>query len=84
MREAITSEFSRRRHEIPVPAELRWSASKPEFVVATQWLNLLARFTPDLLTVDAELTLAAKMFATPENRRQAVKIIESLADDLGL
>jgi hypothetical protein len=67
-----------------VPAELRWSATRPEFVVATQWLSLLARFTPDLLTVDAELTLAAKMFATPENRRQAVRIIESLADDLGL
>ena len=83
-REAITSEFSRRRHEIPVPAELRWDASKPEFAVVTQWLSLLARFTPEQLVVDAELTLAAKMFATAENKKTAVRIIESLADDLGL
>jgi hypothetical protein len=63
---------------------LRWSASKPEFSVVTQWLSLLARFTPELLVVDAEMTLAAKVFATAENRKTAVRIIESLADDLGL
>jgi hypothetical protein len=67
-----------------VPAELRWSASKPEFAVVTQWLSLLARFTPEQLVVDAEMTLAAKVFATAENRKTAVRIIESLADDLGL
>jgi hypothetical protein len=65
-------------------AELRWSASKPEFVVVTQWLSLLARFTPEQLVVDAEMTLAARMFATAENKKTAVRFIESLADDLGL
>jgi hypothetical protein len=83
-REAITSEFSRRRHEIPMAAELRWSASKPEFVVVTQWLSLLARFTSEQLVVDAEMTFAARVFATAENKKTAVRFIESLADDLGL
>jgi hypothetical protein len=36
------------------------------------------------MVVDAELSLAAKMFATAENRRQAVEFIESVADHLNL
>jgi hypothetical protein len=41
-------------------------------------------FTEEDLVVDAELSLAAKMLATPENRRYAVRYIETLANDLGL
>ena len=67
-----------------MPAELRWSAAKPEFSVVTQWISILGRFTDEQLVVDAEMTFAAKMFATPENKKTAVKFIESLADDLGL
>jgi hypothetical protein len=67
-----------------VAAELRWSPSKPEFSVVTQWLSLMARFTPEQLVVDAEMTLAAKMLATAENKKTAVRFIETLADDLGL
>ncbi|MGP0062213.1 MAG: hypothetical protein ACLQGP_01255 [Isosphaeraceae bacterium] len=84
MREAISSEFSRRRHEIPVPAELHWHQEKPQFVIRSKWLSFIVHFTPEDLVVDAELTLAAKMFATQTHREKAVKIIESVADHLGL
>ena len=33
------------------------------------------------MVVNAELSLAAKMFATDENRRHAVRFIESVAND---
>jgi hypothetical protein len=36
------------------------------------------------MIVDAELSLAAKMLATKENRRTAVKFMDSIADDLNL
>ncbi len=41
-------------------------------------------FSHEQLVVDAELTLAAKMLATKENRATAVQFIESIANDLGL
>ena len=83
-REAINTEFLRRRHEIPVPAELHWDQEQPQFTIRSKWLSFIVHFSHELLVVDAELTLAAKMLATPENRRSAVKFIESIANDLGL
>ena len=41
-------------------------------------------FTHERMVVNAELSLAAKMFATEENRRHAVRFIESVANDLNL
>ena len=84
MREAISSEFSRRRHEIPVPAELLWHQEKSQFMIRSEWLSFIVHFTQEDLVVDAELSLAAKMFATRRHREDAVKIIESVADNLGL
>jgi hypothetical protein len=84
MRAAISSEFSRRRHEIPIPAELHWHHERPQFMIRSEWLSFIVHFTPEDLVVDAELTLAAKMFATRKHREEAVKIIESVADALGL
>jgi hypothetical protein len=83
-REAISTEFSRRRHEIPIAAELHWHAEKPEFTIRSKLLSFIVSFTPDLLVVDAELSLAAKVLATKENRETAVKFIDSIANDLGL
>ena len=68
------SEFSRRRHEIPVPTELHWHADKPQFTIRSNWLSFIVGFTPDRLVVDAELSLAAKMLATDENRKHAVAV----------
>jgi hypothetical protein len=74
----------RRRHEIPVPAELHWHKEKPQFTIRSKLLSFVVHFTHDLIVVDAELTLAAKVLATKENRATAVKFIDSLANDLGL
>ena len=84
IREEISSLFSRRRAEIPVPAELSWHHSRPEFTIASKWLSFVGRFTAEMLIVEAELTWAAKMMATDEHRRAAVQFIDSLANDLNL
>ncbi len=82
-KKAIESEFLRRRHEIPIPTELTWHRVDPEFTIKSPWMNFIVRLE-DSLVVDAELSFAARMFATDANRQQAVKFIESIADDLGL
>jgi hypothetical protein len=47
-------------------------------------LSFVVHFTHELLVVDAELSLAAKLLATKENRETAVRFIESIVNDLGL
>ena len=47
-------------------------------------MSFIVRFTPEALVVDAELSLAGKVLATKENRASAVKIIETIAEELGL
>jgi hypothetical protein len=64
--------------------ELHWHAEKPQFTIRSKLLSLVVHFTEELLVVDAELTLAAKVLATRENREIAVKFIDSIANDLGL
>ena len=80
----IRSEFHRRRHEIPVPSELHDHPTKPEMTIKTKWLSFIVQFHKETLTVDAELSLAAKMLATAENRQVAVQFIDSIANDLNL
>src|SRR5208283_3795918 len=38
-RAAIANEYSRRRHEIPVPTELQWHPDRPQFTIRAQWLS---------------------------------------------
>lgn len=83
-REAITTEFSRRRREIPVPAELRWDAEGRRCTIDAKWLSFIVSFSREEMVVDAELSLAARMFATDSNRSEAVQFIRSLADELDL
>ena len=73
-----------RRHEIPVPTEFHWHVDQPQFTIRASLMSFVVRFTHEVLVVDAELSLAAKMLATKEHRASAVKIIETIADDLGL
>jgi hypothetical protein len=82
--DAIRSEFQKRRHEIPVSAELLDHPTKPEMTIKTKWLSFIVQFHKETLTVDAELSLAAKMLATNENRQVAVSFIDSIANDLNL
>jgi hypothetical protein len=80
----IHSEFRRRRDQIPMPTELSWHAAKPELTIRAKWISFIVNFTHDRMVVNAELSMAAKMFATDENRRHAVRFIESVANDLNL
>jgi hypothetical protein len=84
VRREIDEEYARRRHQIPLPTELRWHQSKPEFVISSRLLSFIGRYTTERLVVDAELTLAAKMLATDEHRRTAVRLLDDIADSLGL
>jgi hypothetical protein len=83
-RAAIHAEFRRRKHQIPIPTELSWDVAKPELTIRAKWISFVVHFTQERLVVDAELSLAAKMFATDENRKHAVRFIESVANDLNL
>src|SRR4051794_21033091 len=83
-RRAIDSAYTLRRHEIPMETELHWHPSQPRFTIRSKLLSFVVHFTADDLVVDAELTLAAKMFATDAHRKQAVTFIESIAKELNL
>lgn len=67
-----------------MPTELHWHAEKPQFTIRSKWLSFVVHFTQDHLVVDAELSLAAKVMATKENRETAVQFIDSIANDLNL
>ena len=58
--------------------------AKPEMTIKTKWLSFVVQFSKETLRVDAELSLAAKMLATHENRQVAVQFIDSIANDLNL
>ena len=64
--------------------ELHWHPAHPAFTLKSRWLSFHGRFTPDRLVVDAELTFAARMMATPSHRKDAVRILDSIADELDL
>lgn len=84
-RRAIDSAYERRRHEIPIPTELHWHATHPQFTIRSTLLSFIVNFTSDeRLIVDAELSLVARMMASDAHRKQAVQFIESIACDLGL
>ena len=67
-----------------MPTELLWHPVKPEFTIRAPLLSFVVHFTPDALQVVAELSLAAKAFATQQHRRDAIHFIDSIAADLGL
>jgi hypothetical protein len=84
-RRAIEGEYQKRRHEIPIPTEMRWHATHPQFTIRSNLMSFIVNFTHDKrLVVDAELSLAARLLASDANRKQAVQFIESIAIDLGL
>ncbi|RUL83942.1 hypothetical protein [Tautonia sociabilis] len=67
-----------------MPTELHWHPNQTQFTIRAPLLSLIVRFTPELLRVDAELSWAAKMMATQGHRQNAVRLIDSIAADLGL
>jgi hypothetical protein len=84
-RRAIDSEYQRRRHEIPIPTQMKWHQSHSQFTISSPLLSFIVNFTPDeRMVVDAEMSFAGRMLASDANRKQAVAFIESIAVDLGL
>jgi hypothetical protein len=82
--EALRLEYHRRKHEIPVPTELHDHPTRPEMTIKSKWLSFIVQFNKETMRVDAELSLAAKMMATTENRQVAVQFIDRIANDLNL
>src|SRR5262249_5718526 len=81
---AITDEFQRRQHLIPGGADLEWSDTAPELTIRSRWISFLVEFHDKSMIVTAELSLAAKLLATDENRRRAVEFVDDLMDELNL
>ena len=84
VRQDFEAEFHRRRSEIPIPVEFSWDKSRSSITLGSKWVGFLIHFVHDKMVVDADLSFAARLLATESNRRQVVKLIRSVADDLRL
>jgi hypothetical protein len=84
LRDAINAVAARRRHELPIPAEFVWHATDPVLTVRSKLLSFIVSFAPERFTVDAKMSIAAKMLATESNRKQAVHFFDSIAEELDL
>ncbi len=73
-----------RRVSMCKDAKLSCRGNRRQFTIRAQWLSFVVGFIYDVLEVDAELSLAAKTFATQTHRQNAVRFIDSIATDLGL
>jgi hypothetical protein len=84
MRAMIDREVERRRAELPVPAQIGWHASEPTLEMRSEWISLFVSFAGEQMAIDAEMSMAARLMATPANRRRAVDMIDGIAKELGL
>jgi hypothetical protein len=82
IRRATSDEFSRRHHQLSVPAELHWDWENSQFTLRANGLVFTMHLTGADLVVDAELVPAATLLATQRHREEAAKIVESTANDL--
>ena len=76
-REAITREYSRRRHEIPVATELQWHPEKPQFTIRSQWLSFVVHFAHEELVVDAR-AFPCREGARDQEHRQTRRAVHRL------
>ncbi len=65
-------------------SELTWHDSLPELTIHSKWIKFIVNFHKQDMVVLAELSWAAKMFATDANRRTAAQFIENIVTDLDL
>jgi hypothetical protein len=84
LRDAIDLIVARRRHELPLRAEFEWHATDPVLTIRSSLLSFIVSFAPERLTVDARMSLAARVLATAANRKQAVSFFETIAAELDL
>ncbi|MDR3638821.1 MAG: hypothetical protein P4L84_33750 [Isosphaeraceae bacterium] len=84
LRDAINREAAERCRHIHFPTEHGWEEKEAVFTIRSSLATFFATFSADKLVVSAELSLAARLFATEHNRKHAVEIIASIADQLDL
>jgi hypothetical protein len=84
VRDAIDALVTRRRHELPVPAEFEWHATDPVLTIRSSLLSFIVSFAAERFTVDAQMSLAARLFATDAYKKQAAQFFETIARELDL
>jgi hypothetical protein len=84
LRDELSREAYERCRASGIPAQFGWHEEGSVFSVQTPLASFHAWFTSETVRVWAELSLAARLFATESNRRRAVATIEAIADRLGL
>lgn len=81
----LRSEYHKRRNGLGVASKLIDHPSDPHrLTIQSRWASLDFRFHDQMMTVDARLSLAARLMATEHNRRRLVRFIDDLADELEL
>jgi len=83
-RQAINAEYQRRRHEAPIPTEIHWHPSLPEFILKARGLTIIGRFTEEKFIVAAQLSLPLRLIANDGHRHQARLLIHEIAEGLDL
>jgi|GEM_PF-1306358 len=81
----LRSEYHKRRNGLGVASELIDHPGDPHrLTIKSRWASLDVRFHNQMMIVDAQLSLAARLLATDHNRRRVVRFIDDLADELDL
>lgn len=83
-RAAIVREATERCRQLPLATESGWDETGTVFTVKSALATFYATFSPQQLVVSAELSLAARLLATEHNRKHAVALMASVADELDL
>jgi hypothetical protein len=83
-RQEIDQVLARVRGELPGRPEFFWDAERPVLTIRSTLVSLIVSFTPELVSVSARMSIAARMLATDENKKQAVRLFESIAEGIGL
>jgi len=83
-RSEIQALFERRKGEIPFKTRFEWHPDRNGFALKSSWATFQVRFTEGRMVVDAELSFAARIFATDENRALVRDFIDGIVDELHL
>lgn len=83
-RRALEEAVDRMRERLPIVSKLAWEEEGKTLALRSKMASLLIRMVEERLIVEAELSLAARMMAKKEHVARATRMVEGLADDLGL
>ena len=84
LRNAILHEATKRRGQIPMPAEFAWDSPEPVLTIRSPLMTFRVSFAPETLALHAEIPMAARPFATNGNRQKAIRLVEDVAGQFNL